>query len=362
MYGHPAPRRMTARSPLSLFFILLLLAALFACAPILAACGSDGDAAPETTGAAVTTEAPATAEAPATTAAPVTTQAPATTEAQPAEGTFPVTVTDDNGNSVTIETRPERIVSAAPSNTETLFALGAGERVVGVTSLDDYPPEAATVEKVGDYVPNTEAIMALSPDLVLGYAGSEEALAPVQDAGAAVLIFNPTTVAGIYANITTAGAAIGAPDAAAQLIDSLKVQMEEVAQAAAAVEEPLKVFYAIDNTLWTCGPGSFVDELLNLANAVNVGAMQGTDAASAQPYYQFSPEQLVAADPDVIILPTASGYTSAEEFSADSRFASLTAVKEGRVLLMDDTTVTRPGPRIGEGLKLLASTIYPDIF
>ncbi len=90
--------------------------------------------------------------------------------------------------------------------------------------------------------------------------------------------------------------------------------------------------------------------------------MQGDDAAAAQAYYQFSPEQLVAADPDVILLPTASGYTSADEFTADTRFAGLTAVKQGHVYLMDDTTVTRPGPRIGEGLKLLAETIYPGAF
>ena len=125
----------------------------------------------------------ASTAAPATTAAAATTTA--STAAQPAEGTFPVTVTDDNGNSVTINAKPMRIVSTAPANTETLFALGVGDRVVGVTSLDDYPPEVAGIAKIGDFQPNTEAIMALSPDLVVGYSGNEEALAPVAGGGRA---------------------------------------------------------------------------------------------------------------------------------------------------------------------------------
>jgi iron complex transport system substrate-binding protein len=196
-----------------------------------------------------------------------------------------------------------RIVSTAPSNTETLFALGVGDRVVGVTSLDDYPPEAAAIAKIGDFQANTEAIMALSPDLVVGYAGGEEALAPVQAAGAPVLILNPTNLEQIYADIALVGAATGATGKAAEVVDSIKAQIKEIADAAAGTEVSPKVFYALDNTLWTAGPGSFVDELLKLVNATNVASLPSADSAAAQAYYQFAPEQLVAADPDVILLP-----------------------------------------------------------
>ena len=110
---------------------------------------------------------------------------------------------------------------------------------------------------------------------------------------------------------------------------SIKAEIEAVTDATAATTESPKVFYALDNTLWTAGPGSFVDELLKLVNATNVGSMAGTDSAAVQPYYQFAPEQLVAADPDVILLPN-TAYTSVDEFVADPRFADLTAVKEGR--------------------------------
>jgi iron complex transport system substrate-binding protein len=275
--------------------------------------------------------------------------------------TFPVTVTDDNQESVTIEAEPMRIVSTAPANTETLFALGLGDRVVGVTSLDDYPPEVADIEKIGDFQPNPEAITALSPDLVVGYSGNEEALAAIKAAGTPVLILNPASVDQIYANISTIGTATGATQQAADLVESIKAQMAEVTDTAKATGEQPRVFYALDNTLWTAGPGSFVDELLALANAANVAADPGADGAAAQAYYQFAPEQLVAADPDVILLP-GTIYTSAEEFTGDPRFSGLKAVKEGRVVVIDDVIVTRPGPRIAEGLQILAAAIHPEAF
>jgi iron complex transport system substrate-binding protein len=337
MNGHSAPRRIPARPPhatfLPAFLVLALIVLLTAATLFAAGCGS--------------------ADSTTTTAAAATT---VTTAAQPAEGTFPVTVTDDNGNSVTVKARPTRIVSTAPANTETLFALGVGDRVVGVNSLDDYPPEVKNLPKVGDFQANTEAIMALSPDLVVGYSGNEEALAPVQAAGAPVLIMNPTTLDGIYSNITTIGAATGATGAAAALVEQIKTDIKAIADKHAQLTDTPSVFYAVDNTLWTCGPGSFVDELLSLLHVKNVADANTGGAAHA--YYQFSPEQLLAADPSVILLP-GSVYNSADEFTKDPRFAGLSAVKNGKVFVIDDIIVTRPGPRIAEGLEVLAKAIRP---
>jgi iron complex transport system substrate-binding protein len=359
MNGHPTPRRKAVwyhllpfgqRSlfPAAFLLAVLLLAVLLGASLAVASCGSD-------TGS--------TSQSTPTTVASATTVAPATTDTtQPAAATIPVTLTDDNANSVTVPAEPMRIVSTAPASTETLFALGVGDRVVGVTSLDDYPPEVADIAKIGDFQANTEAIMALSPDLVVGYSGNEEALAPLQAAGAPVLIFNPATLDGVFANIVTLGAATGATAEAAQLVETIRVQLEEATQAAAAAGDKPRVFYSLDNTLWTCGPGSFVDEMLSLANCINIGSAETPAGVASQAYYQFSPEQLVAADPDVILLPGSSGYKSADEFTADPRFAGLTAVKEGHVYLFDDTTVTRPGARIGEGLKILVEAIHPGSF
>jgi len=366
MTGHPTPRHTPAGpdlppsrrrrhswSPIPL--VLVLLALLAAGSLVFAGCGDK--AAPAESSTSTAAAVATTAAAATTTVVPTT----ASTEAAPAEGTFPVTVTDDNGTTVTIKAEPQRIVSTAPAGTETLFALGLGDRVVGVTSLCDYPPEVADITKIGDFQANTEAVMALSPDLVVGYSGNEEALAPVQEAGAAVIIFNPTTIEGIYVDIATLGKATGTEAKAAGLIDSIKAQIKEVTETAAAAGTNPRVFYALDNTLWTCGPGSFVNEMLSLVNCTNIAAEE-TAGVSPQAYYQLTPEQLVAADPDLILLPSSSGYSGVEGFTGDPRFAGLTAVKEGRVYLFDDTIVTRPGARIGQGLRVLAEAVHPEAF
>lgn len=272
------------------------------------------------------------------------------------------TVTDDNGTFVTILTEPARIVSASPAATQILFALGVGDRVVGVNQWDDYPSEVADLPKVADMEVNTEAVIALSPDLVIGAAGQEEALATVQDAGAPVIILNPPTVEGIYADITMVGQAVGATEEAAAVIQSMRDTFEELSEAAAATGETPSVFYALDDTLYTCGPGSFVDELLTLASATNVASTGEAAEGIGQDYYQFTPEQLVAADPEIVIL--GAFYGGVDKFNADPRFAGLTAVQEGRVFALDaeyDTLLTLAAPRIVEGFAGLVQTIHPDV-
>ena len=365
MTGRPTPRRTTARQtlpwrqsriPFATLAVLLALALFVSAGLLVAGCGS-GTAATTTVAPAATTASTAAAPETTTTAAPVETTTSAA--AQPAEEvTYPLTVTDDSGNSVTIKAKPVHIVSTAPASTEILFALGAGDRVVGVSSNDDYPPEAASIAKIGDYQPNPEAILALSPDLVIGYSENEEALAPVRDAGAPVLILNPATFEKIYGNIDLLGQVTGTAQKAAELVASIKAQVKAVSDAAAQFKFSPKVFYAVDATLWTAGPDSFVDGMLKMVGATNIGSMPGTDSAAAQTYYQLAPEQLIAADPDVILLPN-TAYKSVDEFTKDPRFAQLTAVQAGHVYLVNDTIITRPGPRIAEGLKALLEAIQP---
>ncbi len=335
MYGHSTPRRKTVRQPLragaqltSALLCALLLSLLLASALALVGCGSDGQATDSTSAVA--------------------------------QSTFPVTITDDNGQSVTVPEKPERIVSTSPAATQILFALGVGDRVVGVNQWDDYPAEVVDLPKVADMQVNTEAVMALSPDLVLGGAGQEEALATIQAAGAAVVVLNPTTVEGIYNNLTVVGQAVGAADSAAELIQSMRDTFTALSEAAATTGELPSVFYALDDTLFTCGPGSFVDELLVLASATNVAAGDGAD--SGQPYFQFTPEQLVAADPDIVLL--GAFYGGVGKFTADPRFAGLTAVKEGRVFALEeqyDKLLTLAAPRIVEGFAGLVKTIHPEV-
>jgi iron complex transport system substrate-binding protein len=329
MYGRTTPRRKTARR--SLLTGVLVCALMASAALVLGGCGAADEVTAST--------------------------------AVVAETTFPVTLTDDVGGTATVTAKPTRIVSTAPSNTQTLFALGVGDRVVGVNSLDDYPPEVADIAKVGDYQVNTEAVMALSPDLVLGYSGNEEGLAPVTAAGAPVLIFNPVSLEGIYANIDTIGKAVGATQEAALLVTSVKESIQEAADAAKAAGDTPTVIYILDATQqpYTAGSGTFVDELLTLASAANIASQSDDGNAETQGYYPMAPERLLAADPDMIIL-SGLAFTSVEQFTSDPRFAGLTAVKEGRVFVLEatyDKLLTIPGPRIVEGFRGLVATIHP---
>ncbi len=347
MNGRPLPR---AGTSLPLLVIVLVALALSA-ALLLAGCGSG--ATTTTTGVTLPATTSTTAATSATAPSPTT-----TTGAQTAA--FPVTVTDDDKNSVTIAKEPARIVSTAPSNTEILFALGLGSRVVGVSELDDYPPEAKAIPKIGGFLQvNRELVVARTPDLVLGTLGDEEALAPIAKTGVPVLIFNPLSLEGVYASIAAIGQATGATTQATALVASLKAQVQAVSDAAAKTGTSPTVFYALDNTLWTAGPGSFVDELIHLAHGTNVADKSAGPAT--KDFFQLAAEQLVALDPDVILLPN-TAYKSAKEFTSDPRFASLKAVKDGRVMVIDDVIVTRPGPRIAGGLKVLAAAIHPEAF
>lgn len=341
MPGHQTPCRKQAWQKLlrvkrsrSLTISLTLIAAvvILLATALAAGCGSSGSTATSQSGGVTTTVAAASA------------------------GKFPATIVDDNKESVTIKAKPVRIVSTAPSNTEILFALGLSDRIVGVSSLDDYPAEAKSKAKVGDYTLNTEKILSLNPDLVVAYSGNEDALKQVKAAGIPVIVFNPQTIDDIYTSITKIGEATGDTQKAAALVAATKAQMQAVSVAAAKTGTKPKVFYAVDNTLWTVGTGTFVDNLLTMANATNVAA--STDAKS-QGYYQFSAERLVAADPDIILVPN-TAYKSVSEFTSDARFSGLRAVKEGHVYLVDDVIVTRPGPRIAQGLQVLVDYIHPS--
>lgn len=323
MHGHSTPRRRPAWLPLLTGALMCALVLALALAAV--GCGSGGS--------------------------PVSGKA----------GSF-ATITDDNGVTVTIPAKPVRIVSTSPAATQILFALGVGDRVVGVNKWDDYPPEVANLPKVADTQVNTEAVMALSPDLVLGAAGQEEALATVKAAGAPVAVLNPATVDGIYADITAVGQAVGAKNKAAEVIESMRKTFADLSKAATATGQTPTVFYALDDTLYTCGPGSFVDQLLSLASATNVASATGPAGSAAKAYYQFTPEQLVAADPDLVVL--GSFYGGVDKFTSDPRFSGLTAVKEGHVLALDeqsDKLLTLAAPRIVEGFRSLVKLIHPDV-
>ena len=273
-----------------------------------------------------------------------------------------MTYTDDAGREITLEATPQRIVSLAPSNTEILFEVGAGSQVVGRDEFSDYPAEAKAVESIGgsfgEY--NVEAILALEPDLVLAAEiNTPELIKQLEDLGLTVYYLrNPTTLEEMYTNLETVASLTGHD--VTELVDSLKARVAAVDEKIAPLSSRIPVFYEVDATdpakPWTYGPGTFGSLLIERAGGYNIG-----DIAS-DPYPQISIEQIVAANPSVIILGDSMWGTTPESVKGRPGWETIPAVVSGSIYPFDDNLVSRPGPRLVDGLEQLAKLLRPELF
>ena len=289
-------------------------------------------------------------------------QSAATTATVPPETTYPVTLTDDADRKVTIDEEPQRIISLAPSNTEIVCALDACDRLVGITDFDDYPPEVADVPDVVIAAQvDVEAVVDAAPDLVLA-AGNEltpsSVIDQLRDLGLTVMTLYPETLDEVYTDIELVGGALGAESAAAELVSDMEARATAVEDAVEGAERP-RTFYEVgvfENAIYTAGEGSFLASLIDLAGGEPItGDATGTIAL----------ESLVAANPQLILLGDATydQTITPESVAARPGWGELAAVREGRVIVFtDDLVVTRPGPRIVDGLEALARVIHPEAF
>jgi iron complex transport system substrate-binding protein len=282
--------------------------------------------------------------------------APTPTTTAPA---FPLTLTDDDGVKVTMSKAPERIVTFAPANTEILFALGIGDRVVGVSgSYDDYPPQAKSLPQVGgagDFGvdPNIEKVVALHPDLMLTTSGGEQWKARLKQVGVMVFAIDATDFDDLLHDIDTVGTLTGTAAAAAQVTDGMRASAEGI-QSKVAADPAVSCFYEVYYPpLTTVGPHTFVFDLLKRAGCDPV------TASAHAPYPTWSVERLVAESPQVYLLDSLSGATP-QAVEKRHGFDAVAAVHDGHVVVIDSNLVTRPGPRIVQGLDALAHALHPD--
>jgi iron complex transport system substrate-binding protein len=328
----------------SLIPILVVLAAS------LAACGSTAPSpSPAATATITASLAPAATESPLA-PAPVPTPTPG----------FPAQLTDDEGTAVTIKAEPSRIVSLTPAATETLFALGIGNRVVGkVEDLSLYPPEAADVPDVARYGSvDVEKIVGLGADLVI--AGGDnfnppEAIRKLRDLGVPVLVLFAPDVSTALDDMTLIGRAVGRVDEAAALTTSIEATFEEVGSATANLPVP-RVYYELDasNGFFGPAPDYFGTEMIRIAG--------GDPLTSGTPgVYQIQAEQILAFDPQVILLGDAAYGVTPDQVASRPGWDTVSAVADGAVRPIDDVIVTRPGPRLGEGIRTLAQAIHPEL-
>ncbi len=278
------------------------------------------------------------------------------TVSSPAASAFPMTVTDDAGRKVTIAREPQRIISLASSNTEILFALGLGNRVVGVDQYSDYPPAAKDKPQVGSFVsPDLEKIMALQPDLILGTEMHLQTTVPeLEKRGLTVMIVNPKTVKSVLSGITLVGRVTGRQNEAEALVKSMQDRIASV-EARWKGAKPVRTFFELSPELYTAGPGSFVDDMIRLAGGSNIAANSGKE------WPQLNQESLILADPEVIFLADhgSDGGQNPQTVAARPGWKQISAVKTGRIFEIDPNLTNRPGPRVVDGLEMMVDRLHP---
>ena len=264
-------------------------------------------------------------------------------------------VFDDLDRLVAINGTPQRIVSLSPSNTEILFALGLGDKVVGVTDWCDYPLEALEKEKVGSYdTPDIEKIVALTPDLILvAYGTTMDVINNLIGLGLTVFGIKTTDLDDVLNDIRTIGEITDKEVEAQALTSEMESRIQAVTNQTEELEERPRVFYIVwHDPLWTAGSETFIHELIEKGGGVNI-------CQNITGYTTISIEEVVARNPEVIITSEWSFEWARNETGP---LASTNASQSGRIYTCDDNLVQRPGPRLVEGLEWFAYLIHPEIF
>jgi len=283
------------------------------------------------------------------------------TEAATESAAYLVT-SDGLGREVTLAAPAERVVSLAPSTTEILFAVGAGAQVVGRDEFSDYPAEAAAIESVGGSMGeySVETIVALEPDLVLAAEiNTPELVSQLEELGLTVFyVNNPTTIEEMYGSLENVAALTGHD--ASELIDALKARVAAVDEKIAPISARPSVFYEIDASdpakPYTYGPGTFGNLLIERAGGYNIGS------EAADMYPQLSLEQIVVTNPSIILLGDSMWGVTPESVLTREGWGEIEAVKSSQVFPIDDNLISRPGPRLVDGLEALAKILHPGLF
>lgn len=268
-------------------------------------------------------------------------------------------VTDEAGRRVTVPAKIERFISLAPNLTEIAYAVGAGDRLVGNTTFCDYPEQAKKVQKVGDTLqPSIERILALRPQLVLVSTASqlETFTKQLDEHGIAVYVTDPRDLEGVFRSILSVGDLLNESAAASESVKQLRARSEIVERAVAGLA-PVSVFFQLSGQpLYTAGRSSFVTNLIERAGGRSVTS----DVEEAWP--RLSDERALASRPEALIMLSGDAMGAAANTKVAAALRNSPAVQNGRVYLIDGDLLTRPGPRLVDGLEQIAHALQPKAF
>ncbi|QDX93000.1 ABC transporter substrate-binding protein [Brevibacillus laterosporus] len=274
---------------------------------------------------------------------------------------YPLKVKDMTGEEFTFEKAPERIVSVSPAETETLFALGLEQKITGVSDYDDYPASVKDKPKMGSIMaPNVESILAAKPDIVFsGISMKEETVKKFRELGVKIFKVEPKTYDDVIANIELYGKITDRQAEAKKVVDELKKTWDEIQAVVKDINQKKKVYIEFAPG-WTVGKGEFLNQMIELAGGINV-------AADTQGWVQINEETIIKQNPDVIlytlgVVDTKTNQSLEDIIRLRKGWSGIEAVKNNTVVGLDQNVISRPGPRLAEGLKTIAKAIYPDKF
>ncbi|MCA0352927.1 MAG: cobalamin-binding protein [Chloroflexi bacterium] len=300
----------------------------------------------------------------ATTAVSVTAELTPTVVVSNTSSSYPLTIKDSLGREVTLTAQPSRIVSLAPSNTEILFAVGAGDALVGVTKYCNYPEAAKSIDQIGGFSAKTisiETIVALKPDVVFsGDESQQTVIDALAQANIPVIAIKAENFAAVYENINLIGQATNHPTEAAQVVAEMQTRIDAVTTKTKtlAAADKLSVFYEVyDEPLMTAGPQTFIGQMVELAGATNIFA------DVSEEYPEISAEEVVNRQPAVIIGPESHGDKLTIDLIAQRPgWSQIKAVKDGKIIVLNGDMLSRPGPRLADALEALSQALYPELF